>query len=108
MGTCGQENDKKNRIEGVKDPINQKDDNFEIQLLDKERDQPEEDDETEEKRNINSEKLINNQTLYDAIFRCSSLNKLFKEEWNYNLSNIFVERIQREIDERKFCSICMI
>ena len=41
MGTCGQENDKKNRIEGVKDPINQKDDNFEIQLLDKERDQPE-------------------------------------------------------------------
>ena len=108
MGTCGQENNKKDRKESVKDPIDQKDDNFEIQLLDKERDQPEEEDETEEKRNINSEKLINNQTLYDAIFRCGSLNKLFKEEWNYNLSNIFVERIQREIDERKFCSICMI
>ena len=107
MGTCGQENDKKNRIEGVNDPINQKDDNFEIQLLDKERDQPEED-ETEEKRIINSEKLINNQSLYDAIFRCGSLNKLFKEEWDYFLSYIFVERIQREKEERNFCSVCMM
>ena len=104
MGICGQE--KKERDDGVvKEPKNQNDI---IELPDIEPKQPEEEDETEEKRVINSEKLINNQSLYDAIFRCGSLNKLFKEEWDYFLSYIFVERIQREMDERNFCSVCMM
>ena len=102
MGICGQ---KKNVRNVVKEPKNQNDN---IEILDIELKQPEEEDETEEKRIINSEKLINNQSLYDAIFRCGSLNKLFKEEWDYILSYIFVERIQREKDERNFCSVCMM
>ena len=104
MGICGQE--KKERDDGVVGEAKNQNDN--IELPDIEPKQPEEEDETEEKRVINSEKLINNQSLYDAIFRCGSLNKLFKEEWDYFLSYIFVERIQREMDERNFCSVCMM
>ena len=104
MGICGQV--KKDRDDDVKEPKNPNDNN---ELPDIEPKQPEEEeDETEEKRIINSENLINNQLLYDAIFRCGSLNKLFKEEWDYFLSYIFVERIQREKEERNFCSVCMM
>ena len=104
MGICGQV--KKDRDDDVKEPKNPNDNN---ELPDIEPKQPEEEeDETEEKRIINSENLINNQSLYDAIFRCGSLNKLFKEEWDYFLSYIFVERIQREKEERNFCSVCMM
>ena len=105
MGTCGQEKDKTDRDVGT---IERKIENDNMEILDIELKRPEEEDETEEKRNIDSEKLINNQSLYDAIFRCGSLNKLFKEEWDYFLSHIFIERIQREDDDRNFCSVCMM
>ena len=105
MGTCGQEKDKTDREVGT---IERKIENDNNEILEIELKRPEEEDETEEKRIISSEKLINNQSLYDAIFRCGSLNKLFKEEWDYFLSHIFIERIQREDDDRNFCSVCMM
>ena len=51
----------------------------------------------------------NNKSMYDAIFRCESINKLYHNEWTYTLYNQFVERIQRRDEEtKKFCTICLI
>ena len=64
--------------------------------------------------NIHVRKIIyglnneNNRKMYDAIFRCESINKLYQNKWTYTLYNRFVERIQRRDDEKKFCTICLI
>ena len=77
------------------------------QISDKDPDKPK-----EEPKRIFDPLLVNkkenNKELYDAIFRCESLNKLFHDEWTYFLSYRFVERIQREEEEKKFCSVCMM
>ena len=58
---------------------------------------------------IYGQNRANNKSMYDAIFRCESINKLYHDEWTYTLYNRFVERIQiKDEEKRKFCTICLI
>ena len=51
----------------------------------------------------------NDKSMYDAIFKCESINKLYHDEWTYILSNRFLERMQiKDEENRKFCTICLI
>ena len=51
----------------------------------------------------------NDKSMYDAIFKCESINKLYHDEWTYILSNRFLERMQiTDKENRKFCTICLI
>lgn len=44
-------------------------------------------------------------TMYDAIFRCESINCLHNQGWSYFITQKFNERIK---DQIKFCSMCFI
>ena len=51
----------------------------------------------------------NDKSMYDAIFKCESINKLYHDEWTYILYNRFLERMQiKDEENRKFCTICLI
>ena len=58
---------------------------------------------------IYGQNRANNKLMYDAIFKCESINKLYHDEWTYILYNRFLERIQiKDEEKRKFCTICLI
>jgi len=45
-------------------------------------------------------------TMYDAIFKCESINNLFKKGWNYCLTEKFDNRIKNK--EYKICPMCFL
>ena len=58
---------------------------------------------------INKEKKqIKNReiTMYDAIFKCESINTLFKKGWNYYLTEKFDKRIKNK--EYNICPMCFL
>jgi hypothetical protein len=45
-------------------------------------------------------------TMYDAIFKCESINTLFKKGWNYFLTEKFDKRIKNK--EYRICPMCFL
>lgn len=107
MGSCGQEQQKRKKKPNVGKI---EDENFNPeQSLDSHGNASNNEDVPEPVRIIipnNNDEI--NKSMYDAIFKCESINKLYRNGWDYILYNRFVERIQRANEEKYFCSICLI
>ena len=69
---------------------------------------------TNDSDNVRIRKIIygmkngSDKSMYDAIFKCESINKLYQNKWTYTLYNRFVERLQKKNEDKKFCTICLI
>ena len=46
--------------------------------------------------------------MYDAVFKCESIEKLKDTGWEYTFTEAFVKRFQREDDSKKFCRLCIL
>ena len=46
--------------------------------------------------------------MYDAIFKCESINELYESGWQYSVNDTFVKRFQKKDDSKKFCPLCIL
>lgn len=54
----------------------------------------------------NNQIIKREPTMYDAIFKCESINALFKKGWSYFLTEKFDKRIKNKKD--KICPMCFL
>jgi hypothetical protein len=54
----------------------------------------------------NNQIIKREPTMYDAIFKCESINTLFKKGWNYLLTEKFEKRIKNK--NIKICPMCFL
>lgn len=57
---------------------------------------------------VNKNNKENNKTMYDAIYYCESIKKLYDKGWDYILYDEFVKRLQKDEKDKSFCPLCII